>query len=116
MHSDTTILGTASDYLQHATSKEVLQSELFFHVAHMTGCSRNSVATTAPTTAPTTGTTPLTGKTKGERRRRTVYKTQIKYRHPSDPSKEWSGLGPRLKWFQEAVNSGESLASLAVSE
>lgn len=46
MYSDTTILGTASDYLQHATSDEVLQSELFFHVAHMTGCSRNSVAGT----------------------------------------------------------------------
>lgn len=64
-----------------------------------------------------TETTSPTGKTKsGGRRRRTVYKTGIKYRHPSDHSKGWSGLGPRPKWFQEALDSGESLASLAVSE
>lgn len=46
MNSDTTILGTASDYLQHATSAEVLQSDLFFHVSHVTGYPRNSVAGT----------------------------------------------------------------------
>jgi DNA-binding protein H-NS len=31
------------------------------------------------------------------------------YRHPDNPSLEWSGRGPRPRWVKEAVESGKNL-------
>lgn len=39
----------------------------------------------------------------------------VKYRHPSDPDKSWSGRGLKPKWFNEALNSGFKLEDLQVS-
>ena len=35
-------------------------------------------------------------------------KAPVKYRHPSDKSKEWSGRGKRPRWFTEAIEQGYS--------
>lgn len=37
---------------------------------------------------------------------------QVKYRHPEDPSKTWTGLGRKPKWVVEWENNGGNLEDL----
>ena len=39
---------------------------------------------------------------------RTVSKVAIKYRHPKDPEKVWTGRGMTPKWMQELISSGHN--------
>jgi DNA-binding protein H-NS len=55
-----------------------------------------------------------------KRTRRTAAKIEkkappvIKYRHPEDPSKGWSGRGRKPQWAMDWVAQGKSLDELAV--
>jgi DNA-binding protein H-NS len=40
-------------------------------------------------------------------------KTTVRYQHPSDPAKVWSGRGPKPKWIDEELASGRTLDQLA---
>lgn len=37
----------------------------------------------------------------------------VKFRHPSDPKKTWSGKGARPKWMKELIEAGTEIESLA---
>jgi DNA-binding protein H-NS len=39
---------------------------------------------------------------------RAVSKVAIKYRHPKDPEKVWTGRGMTPKWMQELINLGHN--------
>ncbi len=41
-------------------------------------------------------------------------KVPIKYRHPEDPTKVWTGRGVTPKWMQELLNTGYSKEDCAV--
>ncbi len=41
-----------------------------------------------------------------EASKKVVAKAAIKYRHPDDPTKTWTGRGMRPKWLVELVNAG----------
>ncbi len=41
-------------------------------------------------------------------------KVPIKYRHPEDPTKVWTGRGVTPKWMQELINNGLSKEDCAV--
>ncbi len=41
-------------------------------------------------------------------------KVPIKYRHPEDPTKVWTGRGVTPKWMQELLNNGLSKEDCAV--
>jgi len=41
-------------------------------------------------------------------------KVAIKYRHPSDETKTWTGRGMMPKWLKELTDSGKDIKSFAV--
>ncbi len=43
-------------------------------------------------------------------------KVPPKYRHPSDPSKLWTGRGRSPKWVLEAIDSGLSMEDLKINQ
>ena len=42
------------------------------------------------------------------------YERNIKYRHPDDPSKNWTGRGRMAKWLKEEIEGGKALEDFAV--
>lgn len=38
----------------------------------------------------------------------------VKYRHPSDPTMQWSGRGRQPKWVKEWVDSGKAIEEAGV--
>lgn len=62
--------------------------------------------------------TRMKGKSIPNRRRQNSasrFVNPIKYRHPDDARKEWTGRGVQPRWMTDLLNSGVSLASLAAS-
>lgn len=45
---------------------------------------------------------------------RKASKVPIKYRHPKDPEKVWTGRGMTPKWMQELVNKGHDRSEFEV--
>lgn len=41
-------------------------------------------------------------------------KVAIKYRHPEDPNKTWTGRGVAPKWMQELLNAGHDRSEFEV--
>ncbi len=41
-------------------------------------------------------------------------KVAIKYRHPNDPNKTWTGRGVAPKWMQELQNSGHDRSEFEI--
>ena len=39
---------------------------------------------------------------------------EIKFRHPEDPSKTWTGMGRKPGWVQEWIQSGRDIQELRV--
>lgn len=50
----------------------------------------------------------------GKKSSRKGIKVPIKYRHPDDPSKAWTGRGVTPKWMQALLQAGHSKEDFAV--
>lgn len=42
------------------------------------------------------------------------YERNIRYRHPNDPQKVWTGRGRMAKWLREEIEGGKVLEDFAV--
>ncbi len=45
----------------------------------------------------------------GKKTARNMIKVPVKYRHPKDSGKTWTGRGMTPKWLRELLNSGHNL-------
>lgn len=50
----------------------------------------------------------------GRAKKRSRAKPGPKYRHPTDPSKSWSGRGKKPTWLHELLDQGHELEEFAV--
>ena len=50
----------------------------------------------------------------GKPAKQTRAKPPAKYRHPTDPSKSWSGRGKKPTWLVELLEAGKKLEELTV--
>jgi DNA-binding protein H-NS len=50
----------------------------------------------------------------GKKTTRIVSKVAIKYRHPSDPEKTWTGRGMTPKWLRDLLDKGRDIAEFKV--
>jgi DNA-binding protein H-NS len=50
----------------------------------------------------------------GNKTLRTTSKVPVKYRHPSDSGKTWTGRGMTPKWLRDLVDQGRSLDDFKV--
>lgn len=47
-------------------------------------------------------------------KQRNKKRSEVKYRHPKDPSMTWTGRGRKPRWLNDAVKKGAKLDSFAV--
>lgn len=45
---------------------------------------------------------------------RSTPKPRVKYRHPEDPGKTWSGMGARPKWLRDELEKGHKINEFKV--
>lgn len=50
----------------------------------------------------------------GKKSSRKGIKVPVKYRHPEDPSKAWTGRGVTPKWMQALIQAGHSKEDFAI--
>jgi DNA-binding protein H-NS len=50
----------------------------------------------------------------GKKAVRKKSKVAVKYRHPQDPEKTWTGRGITPKWLQSLLNKGHSLSEFEI--
>lgn len=50
----------------------------------------------------------------GKKTPRQFTKVPVKYRHPSDPEKSWTGRGMTPKWLRDLLDQGRNIAEFKV--